>query len=596
MTRLRPAKRRPRFADGGVLSGGPWRSLLRPLLAGFGLLAGPGPAAERADLSLPDPALPAPGLDVRGVRSARALAHYSCALQFEKAGRMREALEHYLGVLEVDPANPDLAMHAAELAYSFRGRKEAVALLQRAVDASPDVPATYLNLARFCATYAPDDPFENDRAKQALDAALKRFPDRAEVHAYAALTHLSRGTRADALAVLEAAARRNVRDPAYWLVLGRAAQQVWPLGQAETREEHAARVNPFFARALQAVTDPKEETVRLEVAQYYLLSNQLARAREVCERLVEQTGSLPARKLLHRLHDALDDPERALAVLEGIVRDAPAEIEPRRLLANAYEARGELERAVPHLEKALQIGGGEPEDYLALGELLLRAQQFEKVVQVSLRSLKLFPEQPMFHVQAALAQRALQQWPKAIESFRAAAALAESGQSELINHRFYFQYGITLERGGRHDEAGRMLEKAITLTSRDDPEEAANTMNYLGYMWLELDRHLDKAGELILKANELEPDNAAYIDSLGWWHFKKGDYAKAREELQRAVDLLKEPQPDDAEILEHLAQACVRLGDAAKAREWFGKARDLQPTDAKVKARIEEGLKKVSAP
>jgi len=184
----------------------------------------------------------------------------------------------------------------------------------------------------------------------------------------------------------------------------------------------------------------------------------------------------------------------------------------------------------------------------------------------------------------------------AIESFRAAAALAESGQSELINHRFYFQYGITLERGGRHDEAGRMLEKAITLTSRDDPEEAANTMNYLGYMWLELDRHLDKAGELILKANELEPDNAAYIDSLGWWHFKKGDYAKAREELQRAVDLLKEPQPDDAEILEHLAQACVRLGDAAKAREWFGKARDLQPTDAKVKARIEEGLKKVSAP
>jgi Flp pilus assembly protein TadD len=152
------------------------------------------------------------------------------------------------------------------------------------------------------------------------------------------------------------------------------------------------------------------------------------------------------------------------------------------------------------------------------------------------------------------------------------------------------EIGLTLERGGRPEEAAKMFEKAITLTPKDEVEDAANTMNYLGYMWLEEGRHLDKAGELIRKANELQPDKAAYVDSLGWWYFKKGDYAHAVIELERALALLSPPEPDDAEIVEHLAQAHLKLGDKAKARAMFEKARDMQPRDPKLLKRIAEGL------
>ena len=41
-------------------------------------------------------------------------------------------------------------------------------------------------------------------------------------------------------------------------------------------------------------------------------------------------------------------------------------------------------------------------------------------------------------------------------------------------------------------------------------------MNYLGYMWADINQNLDEAAKLIIKANELDTDNAAYIDSLGW--------------------------------------------------------------------------------
>jgi tetratricopeptide (TPR) repeat protein len=116
-------------------------------------------------------------------------------------------------------------------------------------------------------------------------------------------------------------------------------------------------------------------------------------------------------------------------------------------------------------------------------------------------------------------------------------------------------------------------------------------MNYLGYMWLELDRHLDKAGELIRKANELQPDSAAYIDSLGWWHYKKGDYPAALRELQRAAALLPEPQAEDAEIFEHLGRVHLALRQPEQARAVFEKARALNSPDDKVHKRIDEGLK-----
>lgn len=550
--------------------------------------------AVRADLSLSNAASPSAfELNRAGEKAARALAHYSLALDAEDDSRPRDALVHYEAALAEDPGNPDLAMHTAELAYSFQGRKRALEILQKAVAASPGKPAAYLNLARFCATYAPDDPFENDRAQQTLEQALQKFPRNAHVYGFAALTFLTKGERAKAEELMAAASRQDVKDIAYWLELGRAAQKVWPLGQQDLREAHLGKVNAYYLKALKLLPADARlaEKSRLEVAQYYVLSNQLELARDLCETMVAESGTLAARKLLFRLYDAFGDKDKALQQLESVVRQDPGDVEQHRQLANLYEGREEFAKAVPHLEAAIQLGGGEGEDYLYLGEVMLRALLPDKVVALTQRCARLFPDQPMFHVQAALAYRMQQKWDLAVRAFTKADELASGSPGELTNYRFYFQYAVTLERNGQYDEAGRIFEKSILLTPKDDREEAANTMNYLGYMWLELGRHLDKAGELIVKANELMPDNAAFVDSLGWWHFKQGRLADAERELQRAIGLLPAMQPEDAEIIEHLGQVYLKMNRPAKAYEQFKKARDLGPKDAKVKARIEEGLR-----
>ncbi len=571
------------------------RPCLTVSLAVFSSSLHSGQAATTADLSLGARAADTSDLQLSPGSAIRAdvLAHFSAALQFESSGKLRQALDHYLAVFKADPSNSDLASHTAGIAMQFQGREAAMKILEDAVHASPRTPAPLLNLARFANTYPPEDLFEKDTVpSKAVAEALAKFPTHAEVYEMAVMLHLTHNERDKAIEVMTQAANQNSRDPQYWLATGHTAERVWPLGQAEFGMEYRQRVAPFFENALKAASKADAEQVTLEVARQYLLTNDPERARQLCEKLAAEYNNLDARKLLYRLYGAADQKEKALATLEQIVKQAPADAEMQRLLASEYDKLKQPEKSIPHLEAAIQNGGGEIGDYVKLGWELYQTQKFDDMVRVGQRSVRLFPDHPLVHYQLAIAHRAREEWAPSVQHFAEAEQFAGSTQNELLDHLFYYQYGITLERLARYEDASRMLEKSITLTPRDESKAAANTMNFLGYMWLDVGTHLDKAGELIAKANELLPNQPAYIDSLGWFHYKKGNYPGALKELQRAEVLMKPITADDAEILEHIGLTHQALGDKAKALDYLERAEALKTPDLKARKRIEDELKK----
>ena len=75
---------------------------------------------------------------------------------------------------------------------------------------------------------------------------------------------------------------------------------------------------------------------------------------------------------------------------------------------------------------------------------------------------------------------------------------------------------------------------------------------------------------MIERAVAIEPDNPAYVDSLGWAHYQLGNYDRARDSLEYAARLL----PEDATILEHLGDLYVALEFPDKARELYRRAAD----------------------
>jgi len=95
---------------------------------------------------------------------------------------------------------------------------------------------------------------------------------------------------------------------------------------------------------------------------------------------------------------------------------------------------------------------------------------------------------------------------------------------------------------------------------------------------------------LMEKALELDADNGAYIDSLGWYYYKKGDYDRALKELQRALENLKE---EDAVIFEHIADTYLKLGKTADALNYWQKSMAIE-ANPKVQEKIDAAKQQVT--
>ncbi len=120
------------------------------------------------------------------------------------------------------------------------------------------------------------------------------------------------------------------------------------------------------------------------------------------------------------------------------------------------------------------------------------------------------------------------------------------------------------------------------------PKQAV-ALNYLGYSWAERGENLDEAFDLIEKAVALEPNSGAYIDSLGWAHYQRGDYKNAVGHLEHAASLV----PSDPTITDHLGDVYWRLNRKIEARYQWRHVLELDPGDklrASVETKLKEGL------
>ena len=93
-----------------------------------------------------------------------------------------------------------------------------------------------------------------------------------------------------------------------------------------------------------------------------------------------------------------------------------------------------------------------------------------------------------------------------------------------------------------------------------EPENAA-AINALGYTLADLTDRYDEAELLILKAYELEPDDASIIDSMGWISYRRGRLKEAEGYLREAWKTMR-----NAEIAAHLGEVLWAEGQKDEAR------------------------------
>ena len=98
-----------------------------------------------------------------------------------------------------------------------------------------------------------------------------------------------------------------------------------------------------------------------------------------------------------------------------------------------------------------------------------------------------------------------------------------------------------------------------------------DALNYLGYLDAESGVNLIEAKALIERALALDPDNGAYLDSLGWVYYQMGNLDEAITRLVRASELLN----TDPTILEHLGDVYFKRRELDRARHSWERALEL---------------------
>lgn len=533
-------------------------------------------AAAETDL-FPDQAWqnPAPlELTARGRALAEAHARFLLGIFAEENEGPESALVHFDRVLELDPGFFDLATAVAQEALRRGDTARAIGIIKDSAKARPDDPLPELVLGEIYLRHLQRPALAVEHARK----ALRLDPDNFAGYELLWEARQFAGQGRQATEVLEEAVARDTTDARFWLLLAEFHRRL-PFLQNEPLPADNERRRLALKKAAEFAGDEVE--LLLRAADLHALHRETAEAAVLYERAFAVE---PDREgLRDKLSAALIGSGRgqeAVPLLEESLRQQPANIELSDLLGTLAAERGDWEEVIRQRQRALTLAPRDLGRYHELIDLLLQRQKIELALHYLSEAMERFPNSGIFpYIRGATLTRAGRA-PEAVPYFDQALAESALVRHQFVGGQFYFEFGMAAEQAGLYERAAELFKKSIEI----DPANAARACNYLGYMWADRNENLTEAEDLIRRALEAEPNNGAYLDSLGWLHYRRGQFAEALVLLLRAAELLPEPDPV---VFEHIADTYRALGRLPEALLYWQKALVLDPENSKLAEKIE---------
>ena len=161
-----------------------------------------------------------------------------------------------------------------------------------------------------------------------------------------------------------------------------------------------------------------------------------------------------------------------------------------------------------------------------LGSSYQQLEEYDKATVVLRKSLKIYPESRGARHTLAIASDALSYW----------------------------------------NESDSLYEGLIESDTND-----VQALNNYSYSLVERNIQLNKALAMAKKAIELEPNNAAYLDTIGWIYYKMDNVEKALSFIRKSVEL----DNNNAVVLEHLGDVLFSNNQIEEAMLFYLKALDI---------------------
>ena len=234
------------------------------------------------------------------------------------------------------------------------------------------------------------------------------------------------------------------------------------------------------------------------------------------------------------------------------------------------------------------------ENYFSLFEIYIDIESYNKAESLSDRLITNFPDDWRGYYSRCIVY--MNQ-----NNYRSIITLLEP-VSETFRDIYSIQYilGISYNRLKQYDEARNYYERALviqpnsisllhsmailydSLNEWDKSDKIyinliktdsldAQAFNNYAYSLVERNKDLKRALIMAKKAISLEPNNASYLDTIGWIYYKLEDLEKAQKFLEASLEIID----DNAVVLEHLGDLMMKGNKSKDARNYYLRALEL---------------------
>jgi len=572
-----------------------WRPCTSPMVTGVGLVAvllvafmlppaahAQKHAAEQADTR-------AQQLFIRGLT------------QFH-VGNPDRAIQAYTEALKLAPHQAAILSALADAHAVQDDLDTAQFFAVQARDAAPSNPAYHRQLAKLYR--------EGRQMRQALAAyerLLAHQPEDAEALRQVAAIYTGMGSHHEALEAYETLNRAHGprADVLYQMV--QLHQQLGQTRQVVERLETLARLQPeepeprrllaeymldqgHTPRAIELLEEvramrPDDADVAMALSDLYASEGQLEESEAVLASLREIPEDASVDALADRAATLFANPQRGGdaatidRLLETVLEREPAHYRALVMRGQMRFEEGAYSEAADFLTRALEENPREVEVWFQAALSYLEAGDPSQAASRAEEGLLLFPGEFILlrlagfsHLEAQAYADALDRLTDAIDRGQATGTLTSDQRSDLhaATGIAHFAQGDTLA-------AEYAYEDALAADSTN-----AMALNNYAYSLAEREVDLEDALQMAERAVAFTPDRAAYLDTLGWIHFKLGNLSEARRWIEKAVAT----GDASAAVHEHLGDVLDALDRSSEAEKHWERAIELDPARDSARQRL----------
>jgi tetratricopeptide (TPR) repeat protein len=516
-------------------------------------------------------------LDKDSSNFSQALAFYVSGLIHRAHEDKDLALDDFEKVIQLDPTREELGEMIAQEYFRANNYKKAAEVLELSLKQNSE---SVLFWSLLSIAYRADEQW--DKSTEAAERTLKLDPTRFTAYEVLYEIALEQKKPDRARKVLNRAAKQKTEDYQYWLKL--ADLHTTLSSKEPTVGLSKEEIAKFYEKAVHL--QPDDPAVLARVADFHTLHQNIPQAIELYKKILEkQPHAENIRLKLALSYVAKEDGKQAVQILEEIVQHEPFRFQVFTLIGELYEELKDHDHALANYRLSLSANPNQLVPHLKIALLEIKNKNSTEAIKQLEEAQSKFPATPQIPYFFGLAYSDAKNHTKAVESFEECARLAQSSNPEMLDSVFYFYYGAALERSGNFDQAVTQFKKVIDLNP-----DYVDAYNYLGFMYADKNIKLDEALQLIEKALAYEPENGAFLDSLGWVYYHQGKLDKALAYLKSSAKLIG----NDPVVFDHLADVYQKMGKHLEAAEYYEKALGLDPDNKELKTKLENVRKDIS--